>query len=73
MSAKTRRGLLIFICGFGAYSILLSTLGPLQALLLGLLVAAAAIYLDGWLRLRFSSKHADIKAPDIPADRQLPR
>lgn len=72
MSAKTRRGLLIFISGFGSYMILLSTLGPLPSLLLGLVVAAATVYLDGWLRPRFS-KHSGLKAADAPSEPDLPQ
>jgi len=52
MSVRTRRGLLIFIGGFGTYAILLPGLGPLPALLAGIPVAALAVSVDRWLRAR---------------------
>jgi len=57
MSVKTRRGLLIFISGFGTYASLLSSLGPLLALLAGFPVAALAIMVDRWLHTRQDSRN----------------
>ncbi|MGF6834147.1 hypothetical protein QF015_002329 [Paenarthrobacter sp. TE4293] len=52
MSAKTRRSLLIFVFGFGTYAVLLSTLGPLPSLALAGVVAALAVFVDRWIRMR---------------------
>lgn len=56
MSYKTRRSLLVFIFGFGTYATLVRPLGFIYALLLGVVVAAAAVYLDGFIRSRRATK-----------------
>ncbi|MDR6639060.1 hypothetical protein [Paenarthrobacter nitroguajacolicus] len=56
MSYKTRRSLLVFIFGFGTYAILLRPVGFIYALLIGLVVAAAAVYLDRYIRAKRATK-----------------
>ncbi|SDW76339.1 hypothetical protein SAMN04487912_104361 [Arthrobacter sp. cf158] len=46
MSTKTRRSLLIFVFGFGTYASLMRPVGAIYALLIGLVVVAAVLYVE---------------------------
>ena len=46
MSAKTRRSLLMFVCGFGTYALLVRPLGFVYAMLIGFVVVAVVLSVD---------------------------